>query len=121
MKQAFFYLLQSGGYSTWLFESHTDNESNNNLGGFVRNNKADDLGNEADNKLTLNAKIPKQFRELASDLIVSPEIYALRDGIFVRCRSVRNSIAYDNIKRSYNVTINLELDYRFNPSLLWSN
>lgn len=115
------FLNQNGGYSNWLFESHFNKESNKNLGGFIRDNKADDLGNEVDNKLDCNAKVPKAYRPLVNDLIVSPEIYVMIDGIYKRVRSVSNSITYDLIKRSYNVNINFDFDYRFNPSLLWSN
>jgi hypothetical protein len=115
------FLNQNGGYSNWLFESHLDKESNKSLGGFVRNNKADDLGNEVDNKLDVNSKVPKDYRPIINDLIVSPEIYVMIDGVYKRVRSIGNSISYDSIKRSYNVNINFDFDYRFNPSLLWSN
>jgi hypothetical protein len=115
------FLNQNGGYSNWLFESHLDKESNKSLGGFVKDDKADDLGNEVDNSLQCSAKIPKSYRPLINDLIISPEIYVLIDGIYKRVRSSSNSINYDSIKRSYNVNINFDFDYRFNPSLLWSN
>lgn len=115
------FLNQRGGYSTWLFESHNNTESNDNLGGFVRNNTADDLGNEASNKITCNGKIPKAYKQLIDDLIVSPEIYAIYNGVTERVRSGRNSFTYDNIKRTYNVNIAFDIDYRFNPSITWSN
>lgn len=113
----FKFLNQNGGYSNWLFESKTETENNANLGGFIRNNNVDDLGNTADYKLSVQSKVPKEFKQLILDLIVSPEIYA--NG--VRVRSGRNSLSYDEIKRVYNVSINFEQDNRFNPSLLWSN
>lgn len=115
------FLNQNGGYSNWLFESHTNNEGNTNQGGFIRDNKVDDLGNEADFKLNVWAKVPKDYKQIILDLIISPEIYAMIDGVMVRVRSGRNSMIYDNIKRSYSVNINFEVDNRFNPSLLWSN
>ncbi len=115
------FLNQRGGYSNWLFESHEDNENNTNQGGFIRNNEVDDLGNETDFKLQVSAKVPKAFKQLILDLIISPEIYATINGELTRVRSGRNSIKYDEIKRSYNVSINFEVDNRFNPSLLWSN
>ncbi len=115
------FLNQNGGYSNWLFESHANTENNTNQGGFIRDNVVDDLGNETDYKLQVSAKVPKAFIQLILDLIISPEIYATIDGVFVRVRSGRNSRTYDNIKRSYAVDINFEVDNRFNPSLLWSN
>ena len=115
------FLNQNGGYSNWLFESHSNIENNNNQGGFIRNNLVDDLGNETDFKLQLESKVPKAFKQLILDLIISPEIYALIEGLYIRVRSGRNSMEYDNIKRSYATKINLEVDNRFNPSLLWSN
>lgn len=115
------FLNQNGGYSNWLFESHTNNESNTNQGGFIRNNNVDDLGNEADFKLNVWAKVPKDYKQIILDLIISPEIYAMIDGVMVRVRSGRNSMEYDNIKRSYATKITFEVDNRFNPSLQWSN
>lgn len=115
------FLNQNGGYSNWLFESHTNNESNTNQGGFIRNNNVDDLGNEADFKLNVWSKVPKDYKQIILDLIISPEIYAMIDGVMVRVRSGRNSMEYDNIKRSYATKIAIEVDNRFNPSLLWSN
>ncbi len=115
------FLNQNGGYSNWLFESHVDNENNDNIGGFIKNNLPSDLGNEVQNKIICNSKVPKYFIKIINDLIVSPEIYIFINGSYDRVRSSNNSVSYDNVKRSYNVNINFELDYRFNPSLLWSN
>jgi len=113
------FLNQRGGYSNWLFESHAKTESNNNQGGFERDNKIDDLGNESENKLVCNSKVPKDYKQLMLDLIVSPEVYVMNNGLFERVRCGRNSMPYDNIKRTYNVNINFDLDYRFDPTLLW--
>lgn len=115
------FLNQKGGYSYWLFETNKETEANENLGGFIRNDVNDDLGNEANSSLSVWGKIPKQYIGLIKDLIISPEIYTYRDGEFERLRSNRNSITIDDNKRAYQVTIKFDLDYRFNPSLLWYN
>lgn len=115
------FLNQKGGYSNWLFESHSETESGQNLGSFIRNNQVDDLGNLSDSKLKIYGKIPKEYIAMINDLIISPEIYAFMDGLPIRVTAGRNSIEWDNIKKAYAVNINLDYQYRFNPSLLWSN
>ncbi len=112
---------QNGGYLNWLFESKNEIESNVNLGGFVRNNLVDDLGNESNSTIQAMGKIPSEYSHYINDLIVSPEIYVLLYGAWVRVRSKNNSVTVNENKRSYQVTINYDVDYRFNPSLLWSN
>ena len=103
------------------FRSKNELESNVNLGGFVRNNLVDDLGNESNSTIQAMGKIPAEYAYYINDLIVSPEIYVLLDGSWVRVRSKNNSVSVNQTKRSYQVTINYDVDYRFNPSLLWSN
>ncbi len=116
------FLNQLGGYCHWLFESYSETESNNNLGSFERDNNVDDLGNESNSKLKMYSKVPAEYKGYVKDLIVSPEIYAMNDeGVFVRVLSARNSFEIDKNKRSYNVTINMDIENSFNPSLLWSN
>lgn len=117
----FTFLNQMGGYSNWLFDSHTEQSSNSNLGAFVKDNEINDLGNTADFKLQVYAKVPKQYIGLIEDLIISPEIYVLLDGANVRVTSGRNNTKVNNIDRSYTVNLNFEFQYRINPSLLWSN
>lgn len=115
------YANQSGGYCHWMFESHSDTESTNGLGAYVRDNNIEDLGVESESKTKLYSKVPEYYKGYVNDLIASPEIYIYRDNEFIRLINPKNSFTWDNIKRSYAVTINLEYDFRFNPSLLWSN
>lgn len=115
------FLNQKGGYSNWLFESHSETNVNQNLGNFIRNNKVDDFGNSSDSKIQVYSKVPKYYIGIINDLIISPEIYVYIDGVEIRVTSGRNSIEYDSIKRAYSVNINLDYQFRFNPSLLWSN
>lgn len=117
----FKFLNQMGGYSNWLFESYSEPESNTNLGAFVRNRVLSDLGNEVDNVLNVYSKVPEQYIDLIKDLIVSPEIYIYRDGDWVRIYSGRNTIDRDPVKRAYAVKLKFNFEYRYNPSLLWSN
>lgn len=117
------FLNQKGGYSYWLFESYTKKESNTNLGYLVssKTNNLLDLGNESESGLQIYSKISKEYRQYALDLINSPDIYAYRSGIWEKIFSRNNTIEYDNIKKVYSVNLNIDLHYRFNPSLLWSN
>lgn len=115
------FLNQKGGYSYWLFDSEKETESNINLGSFIRDNKVSDLGNESESSMMAYGKIPSEYFPLIKDLIISPEIYVLRDGEYIRVLSDRNSVTEDLNKRAYRVTIKFDLDYRFNPSILWSN
>lgn len=115
------FLNQQGGYCHWLFESHEETLTNNNLGGFVRDNSVDDLGNESASKLSIYSKVPEYYKGYLKDLVVSPEIYIYRETEWERVRSGKNTFKFDNISRSYVGRINFEIDYRFNPSLLWSN
>jgi len=116
------FLNQMGGYSYWYFESFSNTESGDNLGGFInRNNQVDDLGNESNVQLKAYSKFPKEYVSLAKDLIVSGEIYIYENGVFTRIRTIKNSIEEDKVKRAYSVTLKFDIDYRFNPSSLWSN
>lgn len=116
------FLNQNGGYSYWLFESYTKKESNNPLGYVINgSNNIVDLGSESDNDLQIYSKIPKEYRQYALDLIVSSDVYAYRNASWEKIFMKSNSNEYDNIKKVYTVNINIDLNYRFNPSLLWSN
>mgnify|MGYP000864739150 CR=1 FL=1 len=124
------FLNQKGGYSYWLFESFSEKEQNQNLG-YITNrtqnvfgttvNKLTDLGNESKSSLEIYSKIPKEYKDYARDLIVSPDIYAYQNGDWKKVFSNNNSIEWDNIKKVYSVNLNISLNYSFNPSLLWSN
>lgn len=115
------FLNQQGGYCHWLFSSHEDSETGGSDGAFVRNNKIEDLGGEAQSKRRLFGKIPEYYKGYINDLVVSPEVYALRDGKFERVSMSNNTFVYDRIQRAYNVKINIEFNFRFNPSLIWSS
>lgn len=117
------FLNQKGGYSYWLFESYTKKEGNTNLGYLVnsQDNNLLDLGNESKSDLQIYSKIPQQYRQYALDLIESADIYAYRQGNWEKIFSRNNIIEFDNIKKVYSVNLNIDLNYRFNPSLLWSN
>lgn len=116
------FLNQNGGYSYWLFESYSEKESNNPVG-FLVNSKNDllDLGHESKSDLQVYSKIPREYRQYAFDLIISPDVYAYQNGKWKKIFLKSNSIERDNIKKVYSVNINIDLNYRFNPSLLWSN
>lgn len=116
------FLNQKGGYSYWLFESFTEKEAGNPLGATVgANNNLLDLGTISSSDLKVYSKIPKQYKQYAFDLVVSPDIYAYQNGGWKKIFLKANSIERDNIKRVYSVSLNLDLNYRFNPTLLWSN
>ena len=116
------FLNQKGGYSYWLFESYSEKESNNPVG-FLVNSKNDllDLGHESKSDLQVYSKIPREYRQYAFDLIISPDVYAYQNGKWKKIFLKSNSVERDNTKRVYSVNINIDLNYRFNPSLLWSN
>jgi len=115
------FLNQKGGYSFWLFESYSEKEQNTNLGYLVnsKTNNLLDLGNESKSDLQIYSKIPKEYRDYAKDIIVSPDIYAYQNGDWKKIFSKSNSVEFDNIKKVYVTNLNIDLNYRFNPSLLW--
>lgn len=117
------FLNQKGGYSYWLFESYSEKEQNTNLGCIVnsKDNTLLDLGNESKSDLQIYSKIPKEYRDYAKDIIVSSDMYAYQGGTWKRIFSKGNSVEFDNIKKVYVTNLNLDLNYRFNPSILWSN
>lgn len=115
------FLNQKGGYSYWLFESYTEKEQNTNLGYLVnsKTNNLLDLGNESKSDLQIYSKIPKEYRDYAKDIIVSPDVYAYQNGAWKKIFMKGNSVEFDNIKKVYVTNLNIDLNYRFNPSLLW--
>lgn len=115
------FLNQKGGYSFWLFESYTEKEQNTNLGYLVnsKNNNLLDLGNESKSDLQIYSKIPKEYRDYAKDIIVSSDVYAYQNGAWKKIFMKGNSVEFDNIKKVYVTNLNIDLNYRFNPSLLW--
>jgi hypothetical protein len=116
------FLNQKGGYSYWLFESYSEKETNNPLGYTVTGtNNLLDLGQESKSDLQIYSKIPREYRQYAFDIIVSPDVYAYQNGAWKKIFMKSNNIEKDNIKRVYTVNLNIDLNYRFNPSLLWSN
>lgn len=117
------FLNQKGGYSYWLFESYTEKNQNNPLGYLVNqsNNNLLDLGGENKSDLQIYSKIPREYRDYAFDLVNSPDVYAYQNGGWKKIFMKSNSVEFDNIKKVYNTNLNIDLNYRFNPSLLWSN
>lgn len=116
------YLNQKGGYSYWLFESYSEKENNTPLGSLTSsNNNLLDLGNDSKSDLQVYSKIPKEYKQYAFDLIVSPDVYAYQNGAWKKIFMKSNNIERDNLKRVYSVNLNIDLNYRYNPSLLWSN
>lgn len=117
------FLNQRGGYSFWVFESYSEKEQGKNLGYLVnsKTNNLLDLGSESKSDLQIYSKIPREYRDYAKDIIVSPDIYAYQNGAWKKIFSKNNSVEFDNIKKVYVVNMNIDLHYRFNPSLLWSN
>lgn len=116
------FLNQHGGYSFWLFESYSEKESNNPLGSLIGvNNTLVDLGSESKSDIKVYAKIPKEYKQYAFDLIVSPDVYVYQNNSWKKIFLKSNNVEKDNIKRVYTVNLNIDLNYRFNPSLLWSN
>lgn len=116
------FLNQKGGYSFWLFESFTEKETGNPIGSLVgSNNQLLDLGTISSSDLKAYSKIPKDYKQYAFDLIISPDVYAYQNGGWKKIFLKSNNIERDNLKRVYTVSLNLDLNYRFNPSLLWSS
>ena len=115
------FLNQKGGYSFWLFESYSEKESNSNLGYLVnsKTNNLLDLGNESKSDLQIYSKIPKEYRDYAKDIIVSSDVYAYQNGGWKKIFMKGNSVEFDNIKKVYVTNLNIDLNYRFKPSLLW--
>lgn len=115
------FLNQKGGYSYWLFESYSEKEQNTNLGYLVnsKTNNLLDLGNESKSDLQIYSKIPKEYRDYAKDIIVSSDVYAYQNGAWKKIFMKGNSVEFDNIKKVYVTNLNIDLNYRFNPSLLW--
>ena len=116
------FLNQKGSYSYWLFESYGEKESNNSLGSLTdANNNLLDLGNESKSDLNIYSKFPKEYKQYPKDLIISPDVYVYQNASWKKVFSKSNSIEIDNVKKVYSLNINFDLNYRFNPSLLWSN
>lgn len=117
------FLNQKGGYSYWVFESYSEKENSNNVGYLVnsKTNNLLDLGSESKSDLQIYSKIPKEYRDYAKDIIVSPDIYAYQNGGWKKIFSKNNSCEFDNVKKVYVTNLNIDLNYRFNPTLLWSN
>ncbi len=114
------FLNQRGGYSYWLFESYLEKETNSPVGSLVQsNNNLLDLGQESKSDLQVYSKIPREYRQYAFDLIVSPDVFAYQNGAWKKIFMKSNNVERDNLKRVYSVTLNIDLNYRFNPTLLW--
>jgi hypothetical protein len=118
----FKFLNQKGGYSYWVFESYMEKENASNQGSVIKGgNEILDLGNVSASELRLFSKIPREYRDYAKDFIVSPDIYVYQNAGWKKVTTKNNTYEFDNVKKVYAVNFMLELKYRFNPSLLWSN
>jgi hypothetical protein len=118
----FKFLNQLGGYSYWVFESYGEKETGTNVGSIISGgNELIDLGNISNSDLQVFSKIPKEYKNYAKDFIVSPDVYVWQNAVWKKVFTKNNNIEIDNIKKVYTVNFNLDLKYRFNPSLLWSN
>lgn len=115
------WLNQKGGYCHWLFNSHERSEQGGSEGTFVLNNEVTDLGGKSDNKIKVFGKFPEYYKSYIQDLVISPEVYIWQNNDWVRVSLAKNTSVYDSVQRAYNVTINIEYNYRFNPTILWSN
>lgn len=119
------FLNQKGGYSFWLFESFAEKESANPLGfnaptqgGLLLN-----LGSDVKHELKIYSKIPAEYVNYVKDLVVTPAVYVYdkATAMYKTAFMKSNNIEFDDVKKVYSVTLTLDLYYRFNPSLLWSN
>lgn len=116
------FLNQNGGYSFWLFESFANKETGTGIGTLIDStNKLLDLGAESRSELSVYSKIPQLYKQYINDLIVSQDVYLYRNAQWEKIFVKSNSVEIDNVKKAYSVNLQLDLNYRFNPSLLWSN
>lgn len=116
------FLNQNGGYSFWLFESFSNKETGTGIGTLIDStNKLLDLGAESRSELSVYSKIPQPYKQYINDLIVSQDVYLYRNAQWEKIFVKANSVEIDNVKKAYSVNLQLDLNYRFNPSLLWSN
>lgn len=116
------FLNQNGGYSFWLFESFVNKETGTGIGTLIDStNKLLDLGAESRSELSVYSKIPQPYKQYINDLIVSQDVYLYRNAQWEKIFVKSNSVEIDNVKKAYSVNLQLDLNYRFNPSLLWSN
>lgn len=116
------FLNQRGGYSYWLFESYSEKETGTPLGSLIdSSNNLLDMGQESKSDLQIYSKIPKEYKQYALDLIISPDVYAYQNGLWKKIFMKSNNVERDSVKRVYTVNLNIDLQYRFNPSILWSN
>lgn len=114
------FLNQNGGYSFWLFESFSNKENGSGIGFLVdKNNNLLDLGTDSKSGISLYSKIPQNYKQYAADLIVSPDVYIYKNSNWEKIFLKSNNIDFDNVKKVYSVNLQFDLNYRFNPSLLW--
>lgn len=115
------FLNQKGGYSYWLFESYSEKNQNKPLGYLVnsKNNNLLDLGSESQSDLQIYSKIPKEYKDYALDIVNSSDVYAYQNASWKKIFLKANNVEFDNIKKVYVTNLNIDLNYRFNPSLLW--
>ena len=119
------FLNQKGGYSFWLFESFSEKESATPLGFNSPPNQGRlvNLGSDVKHEIKIYSKIPAEYVNYVRDLVVTPAVYVYdkKTVSFKTAFMKSNSVEFDDVKKVYSVTFTLDLYYRFNPSLLWSN
>jgi hypothetical protein len=118
------FLNSLGGYSYWLFEGYTKDESNDNIGIIQGYNAIKDLGNTLDFNIQLYSKVPKRYITIMQDLISSPEIYLFRNNqpvskAWERISSNNNKYELKPTKDVYEVKLKFKRYYSYNPSLIW--
>lgn len=114
------FLNQKGGYSFWLFESFSNKEAGLGTGYLVDSkNNLLDLGAESNSEISLYSKFPMNYKQYLYDLIVSPDVYIYKDAGWEKIFLKSNSVEFDDVKKAYSVNLQFDLNYRFNPSLLW--
>lgn len=133
------FLNQLGGYSYWLFSTSKLVENNKPLGSFLKYGYSNtppsnvvaskfpetglvDLGQEYEGKINVSSKVPLRFLDLIRDLEISPEVHYLTPTLqWQRVFVQGGSIEKDINKKASLVKLTIDLQNRFNPSLLWSN
>lgn len=118
------FLNSLGGYSYWLFETSTFEESNDNLGVISNYGSITDLGNDVEFNLTVQSKVPERYISYISDLISSPEIYRYipgqtQENAWERLISDNNKNTIITGKDVYGVKLKFQRYYNYKPAVIW--
>lgn len=121
----FKFLNSLGGYSYWLFESWTNEESNDHIGVTESFSAIQDLGNEVEFNLSVYSKVPRRYYPLMVDLISSPEIYIYKraagrtENNWMRVTSNNNKAEEKHAKDVYEVKFKFKKYFNYNPAVVW--